>query len=69
MIIPTSLLAQVGLGEEAEVIVEGDALIVRAPAKPVRAGWAEASKLLAQSGDDALVLPEFGNSTDSELSW
>jgi len=48
MIIPTPLLAQLGLDTEAEVSVENGALIVRAPAKPVRSGWAEASKELSR---------------------
>lgn len=69
MIIPTPLLAQIGLEDEAEVSVEHGALVVRAPAQPVRSGWAEASKALAESGDDALVLPEFGNAEDAELAW
>ncbi|WP_025917404.1 antitoxin [Herminiimonas sp. CN] len=69
MIIPASLLAQIGLEDAAEVSMEDGALVVRAPARPVRSGWAEASKALAQSGDDALVLPEFANAGDAELAW
>lgn len=69
MIIPTPLLAQLGLDTEAEVSVEGGALIVRAPAKPVRSGWAEASKELARLDDDALLMPEFANAGDAELAW
>jgi antitoxin MazE len=69
IIIPTPLLAQIGLEDEAEVSVEDGALVVRAPARPVRRGWAEASKALASSGDDALVLPEFGNVGDAEHAW
>lgn len=69
MIIPTPLLAQLGLDTEAEVSVEGGALIVRAPAKPVRSGWAEASKELSRLDDDALLMPEFANAGDAELAW
>jgi len=69
MIIPTALLAQLGLDTEAEVCVEGGALIVRAPAKPVRSGWAEASKELSRLDDDALLMPEFANAADAELAW
>jgi antitoxin MazE len=44
--------------------------IVLAPVKKkARAGWAEASKSLAQSGDDALVWPEFANSEDEAIEW
>lgn len=71
MIIPTAMLQQVGLEAEAEadVSVEDGALVVRAPAKPVRSGWAEASEEIARHGDDALVMPEFGNGDDEELEW
>jgi antitoxin MazE len=69
IIIPAALLAQAGLGAEAELSVERGALIVRAPAQPARAGWAEASKALASMGDDTLVMAEFSNVADGELDW
>lgn len=34
-----------------------------------RAGWAEASRKIAEAGDDALVWPEFGNAEDEDLVW
>jgi antitoxin MazE len=34
-----------------------------------REGWAQASKELAQHGEDALVWPEFGNADDENLDW
>ena len=61
LIFPTSLLAQIGLQNEADVSVEDGVIVVRVPASPVRAGWAEASKALAAVGDDALVMPQFVN--------
>ena len=30
-----------------------------------RAGWADASRALAEAGDDALVWPEFANDDDA----
>jgi antitoxin MazE len=69
MIIPNAMLQQVGLETEADVSVEDGALVVRAPAKPVRSGWAEASQALAKHGDDALILPDFGNADDQDLIW
>lgn len=69
MIFPTSLLAQVGLHDEAEVSVEDGAIVVRAPAQPVRSGWAEASKALAAAEDDDLVMPEFANAEDEAITW
>ena len=69
LIFPTSLLAQVGLKDEAEVSVEDGAIVVRVPAQPIRNGWAEASKLLAAGGDDDLVMPEFVNAEDEAIKW
>ncbi len=70
VVIPKPLLAQLGLDAGgAEMTVEGGALVLRKPAKPVRAGWAEAAKKIAERGDDALVMGEFGNATDAELAW
>lgn len=69
VVIPKPLLVQVGLEGEAEMTVEAGALVLRKPAKPVRAGWAEAAMKLTEAGDDALVLPEFPNEGDAELTW
>jgi antitoxin MazE len=48
MIIPTPLLAQIGLEDEAEVSVEDGALVVRAPARPVRSGWGRSQQSAGQ---------------------
>ena len=69
ILIPKPLLQQVGLVDQAELAVEGDALVLRRPKSEPRAGWAEAAKALAAAEDDALVLPGFANEEDAELSW
>ena len=69
VLIPKPLLQQVGLVDQAEMLVEGDALVLRRLKAEPRSGWAEASRALADHNDDALVLPEFGNEGDAELSW
>jgi len=71
VVIPKPLLEQLALSSDAglEMTVEGDALVLRRPASPARKGWAEAAKRIAEAGDDALVLGEFGNAADSELAW
>ncbi|MFP5206067.1 MAG: AbrB/MazE/SpoVT family DNA-binding domain-containing protein [Acidobacteriota bacterium] len=69
VLIPKPLLKQVGLEEEAELVVEGNTLVLRQPKRAPRAGWAEASRQLAQRGEDALVLPEFSNEGDADLKW
>jgi antitoxin MazE len=69
VLIPKPLLQQAGLAEEAEIVVEGNTLVLRKPKLAARAGWAEAAQKLAASGDDALVWPEFANEADAELKW
>ena len=69
VLIPKPLLQQIGLEDQADMRVEGDALVLRRPKAAPRAGWAEASKKLTAAGDDALVLPEFANEGDAELKW
>jgi antitoxin MazE len=69
VVIPKPILAQLGLNGEAEMTVEGGALVLRKPAGPTRAGWAEAAKKIADAGDDQLVLGEFGNEADKDLVW
>ena len=71
IVIPKPVLAQLGLSSHAEVemTIEGDALVLRRPAERVRTGWAEAARKIAEAGDDALVMGEFANSSDTELAW
>jgi len=69
VIIPKPLLAQVGLHDEADMVVEKDCIVLRRPRAKVREGWAEASQRIAAAGDDALAWPEFANEGDAELKW
>jgi antitoxin MazE len=69
IVIPKPLLAQIGLEGQAEMTIERDALVLRRPAKAVRAGWAAAAQKLAELKDDELAMGEFGNDEDADLSW
>lgn len=71
IVIPKPILTQLGLSSDdgVDMIIEDDALVLRRPANPVRAGWAEAAKKIADAGDDSLVMGEFGNAGDTELVW
>lgn len=69
VIIPKPLLAQVGLESEAEMTVERGALVLRRPRRKCREGWADASRALAETGDDVLVWPELANEGDEKLAW
>jgi antitoxin MazE len=69
ILIPKPVLQQVGLVDQAEMLVEGDSLILRRPKSEPRSGWAESAKQVAAAGDDGLVLPAFANDEDAELVW
>jgi antitoxin MazE len=69
IVIPKRLLAQVGLEDRAEMKIEGDALVLRRPAKAARAGWATAARKIASYHDYALVMGDFGNENDARLTW
>ncbi len=69
VLIPKPLLAQVGLEDEAEMLVEKDCIVLRRLQKKVREGWAEASRNIASTNDDKLVWPPFANADDMALKW
>jgi antitoxin MazE len=69
ILIPKPLLAQAGLVDQAEILVEGNTLILRRPRKAPRQGWAEASKEIAAHGEDRLALPDFANDADEDWTW
>jgi antitoxin MazE len=69
VLIPKPFLAQLGLESEIEMDVEADTIVLRKPRGKAREGWAEASKAVAASGEDALVLSDFGNADDEALEW
>ena len=69
VIIPKPVLAQLGLQDEAEMVVEKDCILLRRPQKRAREGWAEASQKIAAEREDKLVWPEFANEADVELQW
>lgn len=69
VIIPKPLLAEVGLTDAAELRVEGGAIVLRPVKLSPREGWSDASRALAEAGDDRPVWPEFTNQGDEALKW
>ncbi len=51
------------------MIAGEDGVALESSAHSPRAGWAEATRMIAEAGDDALVIGEFGNAADSDLIW
>jgi len=69
VLIPKPLLKQAGLVDQAEILVEGNTLVLRQPKKAPRQGWAEAAKEIAKRGEDNLVLGDFANEADADWTW
>lgn len=69
ILIPKPLLEQAGLVGQAEILVDGNTLVLRKPRKAPRQGWAEAAKEIAARGEDRLVLPDFANEADADWKW
>jgi antitoxin MazE len=71
IVVPKPVLAQLGLDNEVgvEMTIEGDALVLRKAASSARAGWAEAARKIAETGDDRLVMGQFANSAYKKLDW
>lgn len=71
VVLPKPFLAQVGLDGHviANIEVENGSIVLRKPSKAVRAGWAEAAAAVSAKGGDALLMGEFANVDDGELTW
>ncbi len=63
--IPKPILEQIGAGEDVELAVEDNQIVIRPAANP-RQGWGEAFRRMAESGDDALLI---GGEESIEHSW
>lgn len=70
VLLPKPFLAQAGMElGEVEIAIENDAIVIRKPQQSARAGWAEASRQIAQAGDELPAWPEFANEDDGKLAW
>lgn len=69
VVIPKAILEQVGFDDQADLMIEGEKLILSKPKKNPREGWAEESKAIAVDGKDGLVLGDFMNEDDEDWVW
>lgn len=69
VVIPKAILEQVGFDDQADLVIEGDRLVLSKPKKNPREGWAEDSKGIAEAGEDGLVLGDFMNDADKDWVW
>ena len=63
-----NFMVMFGLLLSLGMLIDG-AIVVRKSHKSPRQGWAQAAAELVRQGDDALIMGEFGNADDGELTW
>lgn len=66
--IPKPLLKQSGLGEDVEIEVQDNQIVIRAVSQP-RSGWDQQFEAMAAHGDDRLVDPDLTVSSWDEEEW
>ena len=67
--LPASIIEQCGLGDEIEVRVENNRVVL-APVGAPRSTWESAFATMAAEGDDDPVWPDTGSTVeDSDESW
>ncbi|WP_251367015.1 AbrB/MazE/SpoVT family DNA-binding domain-containing protein [Polynucleobacter sp. MG-Unter2-18] len=69
VVIPKAILEQIGFDDQADLVIEGDKLVLSKPKKNLREGWAEDSKAIAAASEDGLVLGDFMNEGDEDWVW
>ncbi len=71
IIIPKPILTQLGVaaGDDLDLSLEDGRIVLVPTKRHPRAGWAAAAKRIAETGDDALVWPEFADAGDADLKW
>ena len=66
--IPKLLLDQTNFGEEVELVVQDNQIVIRASRLP-RYGWEEQFKMMAEQGDDQLLDEPSQLSSWDEEDW
>ena len=67
--LPKALIEQAGLTEEVDLEVRGSTVVIAAVGR-VRAGWADAARALAATGEGGLLDPETRTHFDEdEWRW
>jgi antitoxin MazE len=65
------MLAEIGIaaGDAVDLSLEDGRIAIKPVKRRPREGWAEASRAIVETGEDALVWPEFGSDGDADLTW
>ena len=71
VIIPKSMLAEVGIGagDAVDLSLEDSRIIITPQKRRPREGWADAFDQVEELGDEDRAWLEFGNQGEDELTW
>ena len=70
IIIPQNFLKQCLIGEEVNIEVKDNQIVISAADNVKRKGWADAFKEMAKNGDDELLLPDvFEDEDTTDWKW
>jgi antitoxin MazE len=71
VIIPKSMLAQVGIGagDAVDLSLEDNRIIITPQKQKPREAWAQGFDEIDELGDEDLAWLEFPNAVDDELEW
>ncbi len=67
--LPKLVLDQLGFGEQVEIEVGADQLVIRPIATKARQGWEEQFRLMAERGDDELLDGEQIGASSWDEAW
>ncbi len=70
IIIPQNFLKQCLIGEEVNIEVKDNQIVISPADNVKREGWADAFKEMAKNGDDELLLPDvFEDEDTTDWKW
>lgn len=67
--IPKTILQQLGIDKEVEIMVHEKELILRPVTKKPRANWAEAFNRMHENEDDKIILGDLEESDNFQWQW
>lgn len=69
IVIPRSMLVQLGLQDVVDLSVQGTTIVLRRPGAHPRAQWANAAKAMSTDAEDAEDMRGFSNLDDDANTW
>lgn len=69
IVIPKSVLEQVGLEETVNLAIDGEKLVLTKPKSQHRKNWAADAIAISKAGEDSLLFEDIVNQDDKDWVW